>query len=589
MIVFIARRGRLLAWLAGLALLGGCRSTRSCKQGTLMVEVTFDGPTSGADEIDVAVAIAGGAAKQGSPLQHQVGATAGSIEIDFPNGYPAGEAVQVTLVARKNGAPLATATDTVSALAAGCGTLTMHLAGGAAEGGAADGKPDGGTDARPDGNIDAKPDGNADTAGGGNEVGGGPCPALETFDTSTDGFAFNNYNDQGGNVAVPTSDVSPATLVWTDADGDPGRGALRVDAPFSDYNQFVQVQKSFAFGSLQDWTGLRLHVRVKIASGGNTSASAPLVVQPYANSYAFAPDGGPASYQFRGNAVNAAPGNGWQEYVVDLSAGGGFVPSNIVGFGVEISTGAGANDLPKPQAAVIYIDTFSLEGICKPDGGAGGPGANGPMPVTCVQGVTRRPVSALITDFSDAVADPNGTGQFRFGGGSALRMQGGTYTVASGTPGTLSLSGGALTFTAIVEAPSSSDPYPYNTFALYFDGPACVDASAYSGVSFTLGENLRSCSQLTFDFADAEHGRPEGNPDQGLCMDPSSTSCFPSDFLVSPATTSVLFTRAPDFPGLPVAAVDPTKLTAVRWTFSQPAGATEACFGSVTIDNVSFF
>jgi hypothetical protein len=83
------------------------------------------------------------------------------------------------------------------------------------------------------------------------------------------------------------------------------------------------------------------------------------------------------------------------------------------------------------------------------------------------------------------------------GGLDASRVQGGTvrFSNAASTKGTLTLSEGRLGFSATVSAPAISGPdqFPYNGFALVVDGAACVDASAYTGVSFELAGDLREC------------------------------------------------------------------------------------------------
>jgi Protein of unknown function (DUF1566) len=113
---------------------GGCGSTKSCKQGTLLVTVTFDGTTAVADDVEVNVTVAGGAPKE-TTLVHKSGMTSGSIEIDFPVVYPQGQRVDVTVVALNDGATLGTTTGTVQSLAAGCGTLALAISGGAFDGG----------------------------------------------------------------------------------------------------------------------------------------------------------------------------------------------------------------------------------------------------------------------------------------------------------------------------------------------------------------------------------------------------------------------------------------------------------------------
>src|SRR6185369_6009074 len=89
-------RFRLAAMLA-LAAISGCGGTNRCKEGTLLVTVTFKGAAVAATTVDVEVTIDSGQPKtQPQPLAHQSGIATGSIEIFFPTKYPRGSRVQVT-------------------------------------------------------------------------------------------------------------------------------------------------------------------------------------------------------------------------------------------------------------------------------------------------------------------------------------------------------------------------------------------------------------------------------------------------------------------------------------------------------------
>src|SRR5262249_49505078 len=144
--------------------------------------------------------------------------------------------------------------------------------------------------------------------------------SLATFDTANEGFAYNIYNGTPGNLATPPDGGTAATLAWTGTDGSPAAGSLRADAPFSDYNQYIDIQKGFATPSLQDWTGKKIHVRVKVPSGLNPDATNPTGAQPYVTSYVPPVDGGAgAQYNFCGKYSNVVAGNGWNDYVLDLS------------------------------------------------------------------------------------------------------------------------------------------------------------------------------------------------------------------------------------------------------------------------------
>ena len=211
----------------------------------------------------------------------------------------------------------------------------------------------------------------------------------------------------------------------------------------------------------------------------------------------------------------------------------------------------------------------------------GSPGTGGST-LTCLQGESDAPVAKLITDFSDAAPDPNSSGDFRYG--SSGGVMGGTARYASGTFGTLVLSGGALTYTATVEAPTTSVMYPFNGFAVFVDGPACVDASAYTGVAFTLSVT-GNCRNL-FLFSDSYHLTSTNDSVRGAC---TAASCYASQFAVTSATTSVAFAATPTVLGAPVSTVYPAKLTGVQWQFSLPDGATTGCSGSFTVDNIRFY
>jgi cytochrome c peroxidase len=194
------------------------------------------------------------------------------------------------------------------------------------------------------------------------------CPGLATFDTSAEGFALNVYNTEAGNLAIREGGPS-ARGGFYGGDGSPAFGSLRIDAPFNDYNQFVDVQKA----TNANWTGYKLHVRVKIASGLNPPFSPPFV-QPYANSYDPTSSG---DSHFKGFLTAAVAGYGWNEYVADIGTPeGDFDPSRIINFGVIVGSGSGLTadggiaPPAKPVPAAIFVDSFWLEGSC---GAAGAP------------------------------------------------------------------------------------------------------------------------------------------------------------------------------------------------------------------------
>jgi hypothetical protein len=291
---------------------------------------------------------------------------------------------------------------------------------------------------------------------------------------------------------------------------------------------------------------------------------------PYANSYNVGARG--LDYYFKGTFVTVTNAHGWADYVLDLAPEGDFDPTKVTAVGVMIQTGTGklgdgTTNPIKPNTAVIYVDSVWLEGAC--------------TPANCAMGLTTPPPSATITDFSDAVADPISPGNYRYGAGTTVH--GGTATFASGTLGTLSLAGGALTFSASIEATSGTNQYAWNGFAVYIDGPACVNASAYTGVSFSLSSLTGTCA-LDFVFSDADHSPPSDDADRGICL---AASCLNPHYPITASTMMVPFNATPGIAGVPATSPNRAKLTGVQFIFKPPSAA--ACSGSVTVDNVKLY
>ena len=199
----------------------------------------------------------------------------------------------------------------------------------------------------------------------------------------------------------------------------------------------------------------------------------------------------------------------------------------------------------------------------------------------CIMGQSNPPMNKLITNFTDAVAATGGTYTF----GSTAGDTGGTslFASSSATKGTLSLvSGGGITFTASVPAMSTADMYPDNGFVVYVNGPGCLNASTYTGVSFTM-TTTGTCNFI-FSFGDSEHIKASDDPDRGTC---AAANCYASQYSVTSATTMVTFAQTATTLGSPATMVDPLKVTGVQWQMAGAAGA--ACTGTLTVKNISFF
>jgi hypothetical protein len=214
--------------------------------------------------------------------------------------------------------------------------------------------------------------GTGGTGGGGNPNGAIVGSPLATFDSGLDGFMFGTY-DEPANLNGASSTMK-GTLSFDGAVGNPNPGSLKVVAPYSGANQYVDVQKSYGTGNPQDWTGKTLHVRIRATEGTFKGGA-----QVYAITT--------GSFVFGGKFANFMPNSNWQEFTVDVSnptngagasQGSGYDPSKVVVFGVQLNTGSsGAGATP----VTFNIDSFSIDppiaGATGAAGTGGGAGAGG--------------------------------------------------------------------------------------------------------------------------------------------------------------------------------------------------------------------
>jgi hypothetical protein len=182
------------------------------------------------------------------------------------------------------------------------------------------------------------------------------------FATGSEGFQLNVYHDTGNtNLGDPASGASP-TLSFDSTAGSPDPGALKVVAPYTGPNQYVDIQKSMT-NTPQDWRGKTLYVRIKVVSG-----TYPGGAQVYAITV-------PNQYVFGGTFTNVAANNNWQEFSVNLdnpmTANAGYDPEQVIIVGVQLNTGsAGAS----ATTVTFNIDSFSID---PPLGGTAGSGGGG--------------------------------------------------------------------------------------------------------------------------------------------------------------------------------------------------------------------
>jgi hypothetical protein len=235
------------------------------------------------------------------------------------------------------------------------------------------------------------------------------------------------------------------------------------------------------------------------------------------------------------------------------------------------------------------------------DAGAGGTGgAGGGIGVACTAANTMAaPSNRLIADFSG----PDGGGLQIPDGGLAIDAGpfptsvveiGGqliAYPLGSASAPAYNLSGGALHVT--VNTPVTSAPQYVGMFLGFTE---CIDATAFTGVSFTISGSLAGCT-VQFETGDVEHTDSTVNTYLGTGAAGSYPPQFnldASQITTAPQTLMMLFTSANY--GNPQTPTDKTKLIDLIWQFVVPPAASStadaapaACVGAITIDNVSFY
>ena len=150
--------------------------------------------------------------------------------------------------------------------------------------------------------------------------------------------------------------------------------------------------------------------------------------------------------------------------------------------------------------------------------------------------------------------------------------------------------GGNLTIR--INAPATSRPQLLGTM---FQFNSCVDASAFTGVQFTISGSFSGCS-LTYGTGDVEH---EDVTVSGTFAAGPAGSYVPQHRLAAaelsstPKTIKLPFAAA-DIQGNPPTPIDPTKLLFTLWQFIVPVAAddgsaTPPCTANVTMDDVRFY
>ena len=173
--------------------------------------------------------------------------------------------------------------------------------------------------------------------------------------------------------------------------------------------------------------------------------------------------------------------------------------------------------------------------------------------------VGTKPTSALITEFADLVAHPTQMGDYAF----TLGVPGGTYTYQAKKL-TLSNAGMMLNVKGTVDN--------YYGFGLYFN--TCTDASAYTGVTFTIKGNAGPTGKIGFRIQTNSNMAVNADAMKGTCVVPPGTTntyelCHDGEVEV-PVTAegSVVSVKFSDIMlGIPVDGVTAKELVGLEWAF----------------------
>jgi hypothetical protein len=196
------------------------------------------------------------------------------------------------------------------------------------------------------------------------------------------------------------------------------------------------------------------------------------------------------------------------------------------------------------------------------NGGADGPGA-------CSH---TAPPGHQITDFSTWTAD---------GWGDATTLSGGAYTYDNGDQLrylTYAVTDQTLSLTGTVPAGG------YAGFGLWFS--ACIDASAYDGISFGIGGDSGG-ARASFQVHTSRNYPIDTVNNRGECEGVWGAGCSANRAPIVISESEPVSVRTAELVGgEPIDPLDPTELLGVQWEFL--CGLAQACEINVTLDDITF-
>lgn len=251
-------------------------------------------------------------------------------------------------------------------------------------------------------------------------------------------------------------------------------------------------------------------------------------------------------------------------------------------------------------SSVAIFSTFALAAGCGSSGISGTPETTGivasnagdasPTPHTrglCTPSNTlKAPANGLIANFSPA---DGGAGD------QGIQIPGRIITYDSsklGGTGTLTYATTDDKLHIRVSAPAMSRPQFFGAI-IQFD--SCMDASAFTGVQFTISGSFSDCG-LVYMTGDVEH--QDVTISSSFASGPAGSYPPQKKFSVGDLTSTPQTVKQPfassDIQGNPGTPLDPTKLVLAQWQFVVPVAAddgsaTPMCTGNLTIDDIKFY
>ena len=201
-----------------------------------------------------------------------------------------------------------------------------------------------------------------------------------------------------------------------------------------------------------------------------------------------------------------------------------------------------------------------------------------------VVGVDCTPSSTRLAPADGLIADFMGADDGIEIGGEIVKYGDGPPPIDGPESPSYTTTGSALQI--MENAPATPAPQ-YLGVLISFDG--CVDASAFTGVQFSISDTSLGGCTMVYATGDVVHQ----SATTGLPYATGAPSAYPPEAAVTPeptpATLMMPFVGGPSG-GNPATPVDPTKLTIVLWEFQvAPSGGALPCVADVTVDDVKFY